>query len=57
MRRLAIVAGAVLAVMLPAGAALAKPAAKPPQHVFVIVLENQDADTTFGPASPAPYLA
>src|SRR3954469_15344507 len=56
MRKLAIVAVAVLAVLVPAGAAQAR-AAKPPQHVFVIVLENEDADTTFGPASPAAYLA
>ena len=26
-------------------------------HVFVIVLENENADVTFGPDSPAPYLA
>ncbi len=26
-------------------------------HVFVIVLENQTYDVTFGPASPAPYLS
>jgi hypothetical protein len=26
-------------------------------HVFVIVLENEDAATTFAPGSPAPYLA
>ena len=26
-------------------------------HVFVIVLENKDYDVTFGPRSPAPYLA
>jgi hypothetical protein len=40
--------------------ALACPAsahAAPPRHVFVIVLENEDAATTFGPGSPAPYLA
>lgn len=32
---------------------------KPPpiHHVFVIVLENESASTTFGPHSPAPYLA
>ena len=47
---------ALLAVLVPAGAAHAK-STKQPQHVFVIVLENQDADTTFGPASSAPYLA
>ncbi len=26
-------------------------------HVFVIVLENESAATTFGPSSPAPYLS
>src|SRR6187551_2223431 len=56
MRRLAFVVAALLAVLVPAGLAHAK-TTKQPQHVFVIVLENQDADTTFGPASPAPYLA
>lgn len=29
----------------------------PIKHVFVIVLENEGYDTTFGPASKAPYLA
>jgi phosphatidylinositol-3-phosphatase len=34
------------------------PAGTPPiQHVFVIVLENQDYATTFGPDSAAPYLS
>jgi hypothetical protein len=33
-------------------------AAQPPiGHVFVIVLENEDAASTFGPSSQAPYLA
>jgi phosphatidylinositol-3-phosphatase len=40
---------------LPA-AASASPAA-PIQHVFTIVLENESESTTFGPGSPAPYLA
>lgn len=33
--------------------------AKPPRikHLFVVVLENRDAKTTFGPGSAAPYLA
>jgi hypothetical protein len=26
-------------------------------HVFLVVLENEDAGTTFAPGSPAPYLA
>ncbi|HYZ27717.1 MAG TPA: alkaline phosphatase family protein [Thermoleophilaceae bacterium] len=56
MRKILVVAAAVLAALLPAGAAQGT-TAKPPQHVFVIVLENENADTTFGPASPAPYLA
>ncbi len=32
-------------------------AASPIRHVFVIVLENESASTTFGPNSPAPYLS
>lgn len=31
--------------------------AHPPQHVFVIVLENEPYRVTFGARSPAPYLA
>jgi hypothetical protein len=27
------------------------------KHVFVVVLENEGFDTTFGPGSPAPYLS
>jgi phosphatidylinositol-3-phosphatase len=27
------------------------------RHVFIIVLENESFDKTFGPDSPAPYLA
>jgi hypothetical protein len=33
------------------------PVLPPVGHVFVINLENKGFDTTFGPASPAPYLA
>jgi hypothetical protein len=29
----------------------------PIKHVYVIVLENEAASTTFGPSTPAPYLA
>jgi hypothetical protein len=45
------------------GAALAPPAAGAAtgtptiRHVFVIVLENESASSTFGPGSQAPYLA
>lgn len=46
----------LLALLTPVAAA-ARP--RPPRidHLFTIVLENRDASTTFGPASPAPYLA
>jgi hypothetical protein len=41
-----------------AATSAAHPPATPPiRHVFVIVLENESASTTFGAASPAPYLA
>jgi phosphatidylinositol-3-phosphatase len=50
----------VVTAML-AGLAVTAPAAgaqlPPIRHVFVIVLENEDASTSFGPSSPAPYLA
>jgi hypothetical protein len=36
----------------------ASAAAPPPiKHVFIIVLENESASTTFAPSSPAPYLS
>jgi YD repeat-containing protein len=38
-------------------AAAAPPPAPPIRHVYVIVLENESASTTFGPNSPAPYLS
>jgi phosphatidylinositol-3-phosphatase len=40
-----------------AGAAGARAALPSVRHVFVIVLENESASTTFGPGSPAPYLS
>src|SRR5512144_1403825 len=56
MRRCALLC--LSAVLLLACAAAPAGAATPsPRHVFVIVLENEDAATTFGPGSPAPYLA
>jgi hypothetical protein len=51
-----IAALAGLLVVAPAAGA-AQPVPPPVGHVFVIVLENEDAATTFGPASPAPFLA
>jgi hypothetical protein len=48
----ALVAWLFLLAAVPAGAA-------PPQinHVWIVVLENKNYDTSFGPGSPAPYLA
>jgi hypothetical protein len=53
---LALAAAALAAVIAPpaASAATGLPAIR---HVFVIVLENESASTTFGANSPAPYLA
>ena len=42
---------------LPAAASPAGTAAGPIQHVFVIVLENQGYEATFGPQTQAPYFA
>jgi hypothetical protein len=53
--RLAIVlVAAITSSALAATPALALP---PIRHVFIIVLENRNFDTSFGPGSPAPYLA
>jgi phosphatidylinositol-3-phosphatase len=49
-----VVALALLAALWLAAPATAAP---PVRHVFVIVLENENQATTFGPDSPAPYLA
>jgi hypothetical protein len=40
-----------------AGAPAARAAVPPIRHVFVIVLENENEGTSFGPAAPSPYLA
>jgi phosphatidylinositol-3-phosphatase len=48
----------LLALSIVSAAAAAGGAAPHPiDHVFVIVLENQGYEATFGPSSPAPYLA
>lgn len=62
-RALAATSLVALLLLIPAetdGAATpaAKLPARPPaRHVFVINLENKGFDETFGPGSPAPYLA
>jgi phosphatidylinositol-3-phosphatase len=54
-RRAVALLTAGLALLLASGASAAT--LPPIRHVFVIVLENESASTTFGPNSPAPYLA
>ena len=44
------------AVAMAACATPARAATGKPDHVFIIVLENEGYHTTFGPASPAAYL-
>jgi len=51
--RCAALVAAVLAFMATPAHALTPPI----KHVWVVVLENESADTTFGPNSPAPFLA
>ena len=48
----------VLLAVLASPAPASESATRPPiHHVFVLVLENESVSTTFGPHSPAPYLA
>ena len=56
MRRLGLLIALTVCVSLTA-CAQAKAALPSIHHVFVIVLENESASTTFGPGSPAPYLS
>jgi len=56
MRRIALGLAAVVALLFSSTAGVA--AALPPiKHVWIVVLENENYDTTFGPSSKAPYLA
>src|SRR5919197_4396531 len=57
MRHLLICICALLALAAPAQARPPSGGPPPVGHVFVIVLENENADVTFGPGSPAPYLS
>jgi hypothetical protein len=52
---LLVTAASLVGLVTTAGAATST--ASSVRHVFVIVLENESAATTFGPTSPAPYLS
>ncbi len=56
MRRVAI-STALAAALIGTGAAPARADLPPIKHVFIIVLENENADRSFGAESPAPYLS
>jgi hypothetical protein len=50
--------GAICAAALLLGAGAGTASALPPiKHVFIVALENEDADSTFGTKTKAPYLA
>jgi len=57
-RTLSLLGAALMALALTVTAGSAT-AAKPPKigHVFVIMLENESFDSTFGPTSKAPFLS
>lgn len=54
--RIARALGAAALLSLSAAHAAPRPAPSPIKHVFIIVLENEDYATIFGPNTPAPYL-
>jgi phosphatidylinositol-3-phosphatase len=53
----AILGVAASVIALAAGAAPAGAATPHVKHVFIVVLENEDGDVTFGPDSRIPYLS
>jgi hypothetical protein len=57
MRSFLITVLALLAFAVPANAAPVPTFPPPVGHVFIIMLENENADVTFGSGSPAPYLS
>jgi phosphatidylinositol-3-phosphatase len=57
MRSFLLAICALLGCAATASAAPAPVIPPPVGHVFVIFLENENADVTFGPDSPAPYLS
>jgi hypothetical protein len=56
-RRAALVAALTIVAALAGGVAQASAKVPYVKHVFIVVLENENASTTFGPHTQAPYLA
>jgi hypothetical protein len=57
MRTFLLAVLAALALAAPAEARLPTGGPPPVRHVFVVMLENENADSTFSADSPAPYLS
>lgn len=57
MRHRFLIVVALVAAMLAAGATQAVAKVPYVKHVFIVVLENENASSSFGKDSPAPYLA
>jgi phosphatidylinositol-3-phosphatase len=57
MRATSILCAVAAGVGLACASAQAATVRPPVKHVWIIVLENQDYETSFGPKSPAPYLS
>jgi phosphatidylinositol-3-phosphatase len=59
MKRLALIAALTVTALAPAAPtqAAARSSVPPVRHAFVVFLENENADVTFAPGSPAPYLS
>ncbi len=57
LRPLLLAVCTVLAFMAPAGIGTSLARTPPVRHVFIVVLENENAASTFAPNSPAPYLS
>ena len=57
LRSLLIAISALLALAASANAATTSATQPPIKHVFIIMLENENADVTFAPDSPAQYLS
>jgi hypothetical protein len=57
MRSFLLALFALLALAVPAEARMPSSGPPPVGHVFVVILENENADVTFAPNSPAPYLS
>jgi hypothetical protein len=57
LRRLLLALFTLLALAAPGGTGVSLASTPPVRHVFIVMLENENAASTFAPNSPAPYLS